>query len=457
MPGRKKSIRLYRCTEVFPTPSPGGLVRILLLALILWPALSSAGDLLDLYQAAKTRDHPYLAARAEYEADSVATKISRADLLPSVSLSADSGKIDQEINRDSGSLFTQGRSRFNDRGYSISARQPLVDVAKWRQLKKARGEVSAAQARWRAQQQSLIARLVTAWLDVLEARGELELAQADEKAVSKQLELARSRLDAGLAAITEVHETRARSGLARSRRIQAEIELGNARSRLHAITGSSDAPAAPAFDNPDIGSLDDWLDRAEKHSAELDVARAELAAAEAEWKTGKADHYPVLELVGEQSYRDAGGSVFGDGRESTRKSVKLELSVPLFHGGKTLYQNRQLDHRRQAAREQLAAARQELASAITESYNALAHSAEQLQALQLAVKAARQSMQAKSESFDAGLASNLDILNAEGELMQARQQLNQARYQRTRDWIRLRQQAGVLNEQDLRRLAGLVH
>ncbi len=441
MPGRKKSIRLFRFT------SP--------VIMALWPGALFASSLLDLYQAALQNDHEYLAARAEYEADSVATKISRADLLPSLTLSADSGKIDQEINRDSGSLFTQGRSRFSDRGYSLSARQSLVDIAKWRQLKKSRSEISAAAARWRAQQQSLIARLVMAWLDVLEAQDALDLAQADEKAVSQQLELAQSRLDAGLAAITEVHETRARKGLARARRIQAEAALGDARSRLQSMTGIADAPTPASFKLANMGSLDTWLEKAAQHSAKLEEARAALAAAEAEWQSGRAGHYPVLDLVGEQSYRDAGGSVFGDGRESTRKSVKLELSVPLFQGGKTLYRNRQLEHKRQAALEQLAAARQNLVANITASYNALGSSAEQLQALQLAVDAARQSTQAKSQSFDAGLASNLDILNAEGELLQAQRERNQARYAQIRAWVRLHQQAGLLSEKHLGQLAGI--
>ncbi len=423
-----------------------------LLALMLWPSLSSASSLLQLYQAAKANDHQYLAARAQYLADAEQSRIARSDLLPSVTLSADTGKIDQEINRGSGSLFTQGRSRFNDRGYSISARQPLMDFNKWRQLKKARNDVSAAEARWQAARQSLIARLVNAWLNVLEAEDALTLAQANETAIARQLELAQSRLDADLAPITEVHETRARASMAKSERIQAEAALRNARSRLRAITGPTTdlpRPDPSAWQITNTGAEDDWLSKAEQHSPSLLEARAAVRAAEANWKAGKATHYPVLELVGEQSYRDSGGSVFGDGRESTRKTVKLELSMPLIQGGKTLYQNRRLAQQYLAAQEQLAAAHQNLKTDIADTWNALTSSADLLQALTLSVNAARLSLKAKTESFSAGLVTNIDVLNAENELLQARQKLNRARYQRIRDWIRLRQQVGVLAEDDL--------
>jgi len=103
--------RLY--TEVFTT------------ALVLFLSVNCLGaNLMSVYQLAEKNDPTYLQEIAAHRVALESRPQALSQLLPSVDLSADTTRLDQDISL-SGGFGSGGDVNYNTRGYTLSISQPL--------------------------------------------------------------------------------------------------------------------------------------------------------------------------------------------------------------------------------------------------------------------------------------------------------------------------------------------
>jgi outer membrane protein len=202
-----------------------------LLALALFAAMPArAQSLQELYEAARTYDATYLAARAL--ADSAGYKAEQAKALgrPSVGL----GAVASRAETDPPSTT---RKSTNTLQAGFTAEQWLFNRTNAATMSQAEKSLSVAQADLQSAEQDLIVRVAQSYFDVLAAQDALTTAQAGKKAISEQLASAKRNFEVGTATITDTREAQARFDLSTAQEIAADNDLRTKRIALDQLVG----------------------------------------------------------------------------------------------------------------------------------------------------------------------------------------------------------------------------
>jgi len=147
-----------------------------------------AADLISAYKLAEKNDPAYLQEIASHRATLESRPQALSQLLPSVNLSADTTRFDQDISSAGAAFGSSGEVNFNNRGYTLSVSQPLFRRDRFIALDQAGSEIKQAEAELVKAQQELIVRIAERYFDVLASMDSLEFAQAEVKSLSRQLE-----------------------------------------------------------------------------------------------------------------------------------------------------------------------------------------------------------------------------------------------------------------------------
>lgn len=443
------------------------LVLALLAAGLAMPA--SAADLLQAYELARKSDPQLAAAEARAAAAQAGVSQSRAALLPQVSAQAsltdsegDSTSFSSRPNGTGGVVFDRntGSSDSRNRRYGINVNQSIYDHADYTRLAAAKAQAAQAEAQRVAAEQALGVRVARAYFDVLTAIESLASARAQEAASKRQLDQAETRLEVGLAPITDVHEARASYDGARANAISAATRLDDAREALAEITGEPTgslkglgADYQPKLD--DTEGLQVWVDKALAENPALQAAALALDAAEANVSTARAGHLPTLSLSG--GYSDSatwgnntsGGVSFPSDNINDGTNVGLTLTVPIYSGGAVQAGVRSALANRDAASEQLEQERRGVTRQTRNAYRSLAAGAAEVEARRLAVVSAKAALEAGEAGLEVGTRTVVDVLLAQQSLFAAQTQYAQARHNFLVNELSLKQAAGSLSPADI--------
>mgnify|MGYP000117787501 CR=1 FL=1 len=414
-----------------------------------------ATDLLEVYRLAERHDTKYQSAVATYHATRTRLPQARAGLLPALSATGDITRNDVETVTDRGILSRPaGGAIYDSTGYGLSLKQPLYNAAAFATLRQARAEVRRAEAEYAIARHDLIVRVAEAYFQVLAARDGLSFATAERQATARQLEVAEGRRAVGLAAITDVHDARARHEIAKAQEIEADNQLADKLEALRELTGSRIETLSPLgmsmpLISPDPPDMQRWIETALAQSFAITARRAAAETAHEEVRRQRAGHYPVLDIVGNHTREDTDGSITGPGVRADTSTVGLQLSVPLYQGGAVAARASEAAHRYAAALAELDGQLRATERATRSAYQGAASGAARVTALTQAVTAASRAFDAKRQGFEAGINSNLDVLDAARDLFRARRDLAAARYEYVLNTLRLKQAVGTLSEDDV--------
>lgn len=429
--------------------------RVLILIGFSLAESAHGADLLESFRRAERHDAKYQSAVASYHATRARLPQARAGLLPSVSATGDITRNDVETVTDLDILSQpRGRALYDSTGYRLSLKQPVYNAVAFAALRQARAEVRRAEAEHMVARHDLIVRVAEVYFQVLAAKDSLNFAIAERQATARQLEIAEGRREVGLAAITDVHDARARYEIAKAQEIDAENQLEDKQEALRELTGSRVEKLSPLGQSmplvtPDPPDVEQWVRAAADQSFTIAVRREALEMAREEVQRQRAGHYPTLDIVGNQTRQDADASISGPGVRGDTSVVGLQLSVPLYQGGAISARTSEAAHRYAAARADLEGQQRATERAIRTAYHGAASGAARVSALMQAVTAAGRAFDAKRQGFEAGINSNLDVLDAARELFRARRDLAAARYEYVQNTLRLKQAVGSLSEDDL--------
>lgn len=141
----------------------------LVLITALFSIESTAEDLLQVYAMALKSDPQLLAEAASKRAVSELDDQARANFLPQVGLSADTGKINQDISAD----VLSDDLEYNSHGYSLSITQPVFHKENFVQQTQADIAIESADASYLAKEQELIIRVAEDYFDLLGRQDDL--------------------------------------------------------------------------------------------------------------------------------------------------------------------------------------------------------------------------------------------------------------------------------------------
>ena len=408
-----------------------------------------AEDLLETYRLAQQNDPQLAGAEATYQAAREAKPLSRAGVLPSIVLSANGSRNENDASYALAGI-PSSKTYYTNYGYSLELRQPIYRKENFVKLEEADVSIAQAEAQFHAAQQDLILRLASAYFDVLSAQDTLHFSRAELAAVSRQLEQTKQRFEVGLTAITDVNDAQARHDLIKAQVLAAEFDVDNKREALRQIT--SEYPQQPArlgedtqLPPPEPADIEAWNKAAMEQNLQLLAARYASELAAKNIQLSRSGHYPTLDLL--LSHTNTHGGSFID--ENTTNAIGLQFNLPLYSGGGTSAAIRQSQDKFTAAQHALTQQRRVTEASTRNAYRAVTASIVRVQALQQAVVSTQSALDATEAGYEVGTRTSVDVLDARRELFRAQRDYTQARYDYIIASLTLKQAAGILSVQDL--------
>jgi outer membrane protein len=449
----------------------------LAMMLALGAPLAKADDLMQIYQEARTSDPTLAGAEATKLATDEDVDQARSQLLPQISAALSFTRSKGGSNSPSfigdpstgGNELVLGTSTTAyTRSLGATLDQSLVDISRWTALKSSEATAMAGSATYDAAQQQLIISTAQAYFNVLTALDALKFADANEKALNRQLEQAQQRFEVGLAAITDVNDAKAQHDAAIANVISAQNAVDTAREAVRQLTNKEpgdfkklreDLP----LDHPKPDDPAAWVDVALKQNPVLTSAAYQVDAANANIRTARAGHLPVLDA--HVSYARAptwgdtdfhGGTFHDSSDPKWGSSIGVTLSVPIFTGGLTQSRVRQAIYNRDFAEDQYEVNRRQIEAATRNSFRSVIAGASEVEATKAAVVSAESSVEATQAGYEVGTRTIVDVLISQQTLLQAQSNYSQARHAFVIDGLLLKQAAGVITVQDLQLINALL-
>ena len=440
------------------------------LAVVAAPAAGHAASLLEVYQQALQSDPLIHEAEALRLAAQEAEPQARGFVLPQLNAS---GSWITASNDGSQLEFvpeTQTLQSFDFESerdtlqWSLSLTQTLFNWQQFVNMRIADKIVARAEVVYEAAQQDLMIRVVQRYFGVLAAEDRLESIQADREAIARQLEQAQQRFEVGLIAITDVQESQAAYDQAVAAEIAAKRELATAREFLREITGEyvpdiaapeEAFPLAP----PQPADMEAWVELALEQNLTLLASRFDERIARDEISLRRSGHFPDVQLVAGRNHQDeTGESRFGPNPFQPTDSlvdgnfIGVEVTVPLFSGGRTSSLVQEAVYLHRAALERLQLVARETERATRDAYLGVLSEISRVQALEQAVESSRTALEATQAGFDVGTRTIVDVLNSQRALYQAITNYYQSRYDYIVNVLQLKRAAGTLKVQDLEQI-----
>ena len=412
----------------------------------------NASDLIDIYRDAQEHDAEYAAARAAHMAAQEKLPQGRAGLLPTLTLSGVRRR--QLINTNRGSEVT-----IDNTSLVITAIQPLFRMENFVAYQQSKIQVMQADAQFIIAAQDLILRVAQAYFDVLIALFNVGVEEDQKKAIGQQLKQAKGSFEAGTSTIVDTYEAQARFDLTVSRLIIARNALEVNKRKLLKITGRfPDNLARLRESDLDLfalkyASMEDWLTVAEQNSLTIRVQQAVYEIAKKEVERARAGHYPTLDLVALYSDQEGvGGAITGQGIDLTSKEIGIRLNVPIFSGFSVQSRVREALANQERVFEDMKNTRRNTALQVSQQYLNATNGTALVRALRQAVISSKSQFESTKLGQEVGVRIEVDVLNAQGLYSIARRDLARAYYNFFMSRLRLKAEAGELDEEDLRQI-----
>ena len=424
-----------------------------------------AEDLLEIYRLAQGNDPTFEAARYAFEAAQEKIPQARAGLFPVLNLNGNDNAThasSQFTNQfTSPTLVNRDVHAWT---WTLQLTQPLIRMQNVYAYRESNSLVDQARAQYSQAEQDLILRVTQAYFDVLVAQETIEVADAQVKSTGEQLALAQRGFEAGTNSITDTHEAKSRSDLARAQRIAAQNELEAKHAELEKLVGQPSIKLAAlqpevVIPKPEPDDVKSWAKQARENNPAVLAPKAAVNAAEAEISKNRAEYSPTLDLTASYGNNYSSGNISNPSDYETRVNsgqLGVQLNIPIYEGGSTNSRVAEAIANKNKAAAELEISRRQSGTDARQAYAAIVNGLAQIEALESAVESSKSAVNGNQIGYKLGIHMNIDVLNAEQQLYTAQRDLLKARYDTLFQGFKLKAAAGVLTESDVLEISGLL-
>jgi len=371
------------------------------------------------------------ADRAALEAQREATQQARSSALPSVSVSsfATANSVEYDPGLDGNQFFESlGFADFNttgldparnSNGIGLSARQTLFAGGRVRHgINAAKASVRAAEAGFQAGVEDIVFDIISAYYDVVRAEAQSDALGQSVVTLGEQEQAVKRSFELGRATRTDVASVEAQRASIEAQYTSARAQANSARLTFEALTGLGLSsfqlsPSLPEYTD----DVDELIAIARASNGNLKASKAVVEASDAQVRVARGQSLPAVELAGNLSYAE-GNLIEGDSIETA--SVQIQLTTPLFAGGRIASEVRQAKAELRRDRFAQADLNRRLEAAIRSAYG-------ECIAATMSRRSADQQLTAQEMAFEGvtieaelGQRTTLDVLDAEADLLASR-------------------------------------
>ncbi|REF26939.1 outer membrane protein [Xenorhabdus cabanillasii] len=413
---------------------------------------SHAEDLLQIYKQAKETNPELLKALAERNSIFEGINTARSPLLPQLEL---------EAGVNYGKSFRNSKQENYGTDAKLTLSQTIFDMSIWNKLSQAEKSAGIADITYQKTQQQLILDTARAYFDVLSKIDSLTYTDAQKDSLYRQLDQTTQRFNVGLAAITDVQNSRAQYDSILAQEVSDRNDLDNSLEQLRLITGVYYPQLASLnierFKTNKPESAEVILKEAEARNLSLLSARLTQDLKREQIKDAQTGYMPTIRLsastgIDNQHFRN--GQYSNEYRGNN--SVGVSLNLPLYSGGATSSQVERAKYDFVASSQELENTYRKVIQDVRSSTNNIAASISSIEANKQAMLSAESSLQSTEAGYHVGTRTIIDVLNSTSKLYEMKRSLSKARYGYLLNLLVNQQARGTLNEEDLAALNNLL-
>ncbi|WP_147106646.1 TolC family outer membrane protein [Tateyamaria sp. syn59] len=265
-------------------------------------------------------------------------------------------------------------------------------------------------------EQALLLRAAAAYFNVLRQENFVALSQNNLRLLQQELRAANDRFEVGEVTRTDVSLAEAAVAQARSNLADAERNLIQAQAEYTNVVGRqpgrlSGLPALPSTET----RIEAAQAVAVRTHPEMETARRQVSANELLVTAAARDKLPVVSLSGTVSVEEE-----LEGPDSTEQaSIGVNVTGPIYQGGRLSALERQAIANRDAARGNLHNVRHDVQQDVVDAISDFNAARASLAASERQIRAARVAFQGVREEATLGARTTLDVLDAEQDLLDA--------------------------------------
>ncbi|URQ60667.1 TolC family outer membrane protein [Pantoea alhagi] len=419
-----------------------------------------AAGIMDIYLLAQQKDPVLQAAWQEKLAGEENEMLGRSGLLPSLSLSWQSGLKNWQTSqsRQSKGLFSRethmvtSHRQYQSHSGTLMLTQPLFDYSAWSRYQMGIAQKLMADAGWRAKFSELAVRVVNSYLDLMAAQDKVTLVNEQLTAYRQQLKQNQHMLRTGEGTVTEVAETESHLALSETEQIAAQDEQADAQRALESLIGQPiasfsqlDTLSPGAFKPVALipAHLEQWQQMALRDNAELAASQQQIQVNHYQTEQQRAGFFPQIQLYASHGLNHSSSDSTIDQRYET-SSVGIQLNYALYTGGYSSAAVRQASASYNKSKYDLEHSTWNILNSLHKFFNQCRNVESRLAAYQKAVQSAVLQVKAIQQGILAGQRSNIDLLNAERQLYKSRLDLTEEKYRYIRAWVMLLHHSGQL-------------
>lgn len=328
--------------------------------------------------------------------------------------------------RIAGDRGLRGTTGTNPVEVSIQLTQPLFQGFQVRNtIRQAESAVRAERSSLENVEQAILLDTATAFEDVLQNRAIVKLRESDVTFLSEQVRAAQDRFEVGEGTRTDVSQAEAREAQAQSALSFAEANLAAAEARYRQVTGLDAKNLRQDHDVDALvpRSLTQALEVGQSGHPAILASLYDVDTANFNVKALEGQLLPSVNLTG------AASSTFNASTNVDRQdsaSVGLNVTVPIYQGGRVSAQVRQAKENLGTSRIQVDLTRDRVRQNTVASWAAYQASIRSILAARTGVFAAQLALQGVVEEQRVGQRTTLDVLDAQRDLVSAQVTLVQS-------------------------------
>jgi outer membrane protein len=438
-------------------PQPGRLATLgLLLGLTLCTPVW-ATDLLSAVRAAADIDPVLASTRLQLQAVRERVPQAAAGLKPTLNISSTT-----YFNSTNTSVSPQ--RAYDSQSFAFVGNMPLYRPANREVFQQSELSAAVAELQFRQARQDLTIRVATAYFDVLAAQDSLAVVQAQKRAFTEQFESAKRNFEVGTATITDQQEAQSRLDLTRAQEVAVRNDLEVKRALLAQLTGRPVESLHTLRRDLDIQAPvqareTDWAQYARENNYAVRQAELSRELAIREIARQRAGHMPTLDLVvqGNAGRSAAAQTVISQiGVRNQFGQVGLQFALPLYNSGAVDARVRESIALQAKSEADLDSARRSAEQTARQTFLGVRSGIEQIRALTEAERSSQLALESNQLGYQVGVRINIDVLNAAQQLFTTQRDLARARYDVLLNGLRLRNTAGVLDDDEIAQVSALL-
>lgn len=358
------------------------------------------------------------AARAKLRATDENVPLAKADGRPGVNVI---GSYDELLHRDF-PLSTPIRNATAQATLTVPVYQGGIVRNSIRAADKG---VEAGQAELRATESAVFAQVVAAYLDVIADSAVVTFNLQNVRSLEVNLQASTDRFNVGDLTRTDVAQSDTRLALARASLESAQAQLISSKEKYIALVGSEPVDLQPPPALPGLpASPESAVEVALKDNPDILAAKSTRDAAHYQVNAAKGQIAPRLSGFVRGSYTDyLDSKTFGAPTPTSKSATAgVQLTVPIYQGGRPGAATRQAVARESQAIEQSVGTERSVIAQTRSAYASWQASLQTIASTRKAVDSGSLSLEGVQAENKAGTRTILDILDSQRDLLNAQVQ-----------------------------------